>query len=287
MAQNAPVHFFDITSTLPGTYLLSPHLIQPSSKADSIFATGASKCWSPNTMKTRMVLNYKRIAYTQSYISYPDIAPLLSQLGLSAHGQGTPYTLPAICHKSVKSNPNGALMDSFAIAAHLDQTYPTPPLFPSGDASYALTLAVTKLVNEVAAKCVTLIIPNIADILDPRGREYFIKTRSARFGRPLSEVRPRDKKEVRAMMESAKADMATLAQMLLGRLGKKGPFFEGEKPSYADFLLVSFLAWCERADKVLFNEFLAVGDGAVKALWEACQPWVNGQGQDKEWSISR
>ncbi|KAL4897624.1 hypothetical protein BDV59DRAFT_168114 [Aspergillus ambiguus] len=260
---NTPLHFFDITSTLPG----------------------ASRSWSPNTMKTRMVLNYKRIRYTQSFISYPDIAPLLSHLGVNPHAQGMAYTLPAICHKSVPSNPNGALMDSFAIAAHLDQTYPSPSLFPSGDASYALTLAVSKLINEVAAKCFTLIIPNVADLLDPRGREYFIKTRSARFGKPLSEVRPRDKKEVRAMIDAAKNEFATIAQMLLGRLGKKGPFFEGERPSYADFQVASFLVWCERADKTLFNELIAVGDGAVKALWEACLPWVEGQGEEKEWKF--
>ncbi|GES57612.1 glutathione S-transferase [Aspergillus terreus] len=265
MAKNTPPHFFDITSTLPG----------------------ASQSWSPNTMRTRMVLNYKRIRYTQSFISYPDIAPLLSHLAVQPHAQGMPYTLPAIVHPSVSSNPNGALMDSLAIAAHLDQTYPSPPLFPAGDASYALTLAVARLVSKVVAQCAPLVIPNVADLLDPRGREYFIKTRSARFGRPLSEVRPRDKDELRAMVDAAKAEFVPIAQMLLGRLGKRGPFFEGERPSYADFLVVSLLVWFERADRPLFEEFAALGDGAVRALWEACLPWVNGQGEEKEWPVPR
>ncbi|KAJ5119703.1 hypothetical protein N7448_010372 [Penicillium atrosanguineum] len=60
MASPEPVHFFDITSTLPG----------------------ASKSWSPNTLKVRAALNFKGIPYTQSWISYPDIKPLITGLDL-------------------------------------------------------------------------------------------------------------------------------------------------------------------------------------------------------------
>ncbi|PLB35656.1 uncharacterized protein BDW47DRAFT_59982 [Aspergillus candidus] len=267
MAQTTPVHFFDITSTLPGP----------------------SKSWSPNTLKARMVLNYKRIPYVESFISYPDIAPLIShQFGLPPNAEGIPFTLPAISHPpTVTENPHGALMDSFAIAAHLDRNFPSPPLFPSLDASYALALAVDKLINKVAAKGRTLIIPRIADILDPRGREYFIKTRSAWFGMPLSQLRPRDEREVRAMVDGMKTELATIAQMLRGRIGKKGPFFEGVRPGYADFLVVAFLAWVERADKELWRELVSVGDGPLQALWDACRPWMEGQGEVKEWEVRR
>ncbi|RHZ65344.1 uncharacterized protein CDV56_108867 [Aspergillus thermomutatus] len=266
MASDAPVHLFDITSTLPGS----------------------SKSWSPNTLKTRMVLNYKRIPYTQSWVSYPDIASLLSSLAVPASPGRTPYTLPAICHKrTVKSNPTGTLMDSFAIACHLDQHYPTPSLFPSGDASYALTIAVSKLTGNVAAKARPLIIPNVAKFLDPKGREYFIKTRSASFGMPLSEVRPKDPQRLKEATDEIKKEMEVLAQMLRGRLGKKGPFFEGDRAGYADFIVVSFLAWCERADNELWRALLHVGEGEMKALWEACLPWVEGQGEEKDWPIAQ
>ncbi|KAA8642791.1 hypothetical protein EYZ11_010355 [Aspergillus tanneri] len=266
MADPIPVHFFDIESTLPRDL----------------------KPWSPNTIKTRMVLNYKRIPYTQSYISYPDIAPLLSNLNVPPHEEGVAYTLPTICHPpTVISNPNGALMDSFAIATHLDQAFPSPPLFPSRDASYALALAVNKLITNVVSKCSALIMPRVADFLDPRGREYFIKTRSARFGKPLSEVLPKETDQIQMIIDAAKAEMAPLAQMLRGRLGKNGPFLEGETPGYADFLIVALLVWCERGDKMLWKALLNVGEGEVKALWDVCLPWVNGQGEDKDWEILR
>ncbi|KAH1297020.1 hypothetical protein KXX33_001538 [Aspergillus fumigatus] len=266
MASDSPVHFFDITSTLPGS----------------------SKSWSPNTIKTRMVLNYKRIPYTQSWVSYPDIAPLLSSLAVPANADRMPYTLPAINHKpTVTSNPTGTLMDSFAIACHLDQYYPTPSLFPSGDASYALTIAVGKLITRAVDKARPLVVPNVAKFLDDKGREYFIKTRSAWFGKPLSEVRPKDPQIVKQTTDEVKKEMEGLAQMLRGRLGKTGPFFEGEKAGYADFIVVSFLAWVERADKELWRALLDVGQGELKALWEACVPWVEGQGEEKDWPIAR
>ncbi|KAE8144473.1 hypothetical protein BDV25DRAFT_93019 [Aspergillus avenaceus] len=265
MATDIPVHFFDITSTLPGP----------------------AKAWSVNTFKTRMVLNFKGIPYTQSYISYPDIAPLLALYGVTPQADTIQYTLPAIVHKpSVKSNPHGALMDSFAIATHLDQTFPSPPLFPSADASYALSLAVIKLLSNLMSKSYQLLIPKVADLLDPRGREYFIKTRSAMFGKPLSEVYP-EEAEVRKITNAAKAELEPLAQMLRGRLGKKGPFFEGQKPGYADILVISFMAWVEISNKALFQELIGVGEGELKALWDACLPWVEGQGETKEWDIPK
>ena len=235
-----------------------------------------------------MVLNYKGIPYTQSFVSYPDITPLLSSLSVTSWPEGPfAYTLPAISHPaSIRTNPSGDMMDSLPIAMHLDRTFPLRPLWPSGDASYALTLAVGKLISNAALRSLVLIIPNVSQILDQRGREYFIKTRSAMFGKPLSELRPADPESLRTTTDSIKRELEMVAQMLKGRPGKTGPFFEGETASYADFLVMAYLAWAERADKDLWRELMTVGRGELKALWDACLPWLEGQGEDKEWKIS-
>ncbi|KAJ5469584.1 Glutathione S-transferase-like protein ustS [Penicillium diatomitis] len=265
MANIEPVHFFDITSTLPG----------------------AQKSWSPNTIKVRSVLNFKGIPYTQSWISYPDIAPLIKSLGIEPHKTGpAAYTLPAIVHKSsVTSNPHGAMMDSIPIILHLDKTFPSKPLFPSGDASYALLMAVMKITTATAPAPRTLIIPQVADQLDPRGKEYFIETRSKFFGKPLAEVRPTDQATIDQLWKDVESHIDTLAAMLRGREGKKGPFFEGETAGMADLYLASFMAWFERIDQTAFERFTSVGNGELKTLWEACKPWINGQGEEKEWPI--
>ncbi|KAE8360500.1 hypothetical protein BDV27DRAFT_40962 [Aspergillus caelatus] len=266
MATDTPVHFFDITSTLPGP----------------------AKAWSVNTFKTRMVLNFKGIPYTQSYISYPDIAPLLSHYGVNPHASGAQYTFPAILHKpSIDSNVHGAMQDSLAIATHLDQTFPSPPLFPSGDASYALTLAMIKLLGNVTEKGEAILIPKVADLLDPRGQEYFVRTRSVMFGKHLPEVYPKEESEVQEIIKAASEEMEPVARMLRGRHGKRGPFLEGENPGYADILIVSFLAWVEKTHNTLFQGLVSIGEGEVKALFDACLPWVEGQGEIKDWDIPK
>ncbi|KAJ5820268.1 Glutathione S-transferase-like protein ustS [Penicillium riverlandense] len=265
MADSEPVHFFDIFSDLPG----------------------ASKSWSPNTLKTRMALNFKGIPYTQSWISYPDIVPLMKGLGVSPNEVGTPYTLPAIIHKSVKSNPNGAMMDSRPIAVHLDKTFPSRPLFPSGDASYALSVAVEKAIGGLRPAMMPLILPRVAEHMDPRGKEYFVRTRSEIFGKPLAEVRPTDQEGIQALWEILQNEFKFFVTLLKGREGKTGPFFEGDKPGYADMVLVCWIAFFHRFDLDAWEMIMSQGDGELKALWDACLPWMEGQGEDKDWPISQ
>ncbi|KAJ5572813.1 hypothetical protein VI817_007576 [Penicillium citrinum] len=264
MAAHEPVHFFDILSTLPGS----------------------SKSWSPNTLKVRAVLNFKKIPYTQSWISYPDIAPLMKSLEVAPNETGTPYTLPAIIHKeSISTNPHGAMMDSLPIILHLDEVFPSPPLFPSGDASYAIFLALSKVAAGMSPGIRQLVLPNVPQHLDPRGQEYFNRTRAEVFGKPLSEVRPKDPEIVEEIWKGVVAESETLIKMLKGREGKKGPFFEGEKAGYADLVFCCMLAFFERMDPDLFGKLMNLGDGEFKALWEACQPWLEGQGDEKEWPV--
>ncbi|KAJ5922447.1 hypothetical protein N7516_010150 [Penicillium verrucosum] len=258
------IHFFDLLSDLPGP----------------------SKSWSPHTLRTRMVLNFKGIPYTQSWVSYPDIAPLLKAHGVSPGESATPYTLPAISHKgSITSNPDGVLMDSEPIALYIDKLYPSPPLFPSGDASYSLMVAVLKIVSLMSPTYRSLLIPNVPSRLDERGREYFIRTRTVAFGKPLSEVRPTDEAELLALWQIIEKEAEALIKMLKGKEGKQGPFLEGERAGYADMILAAILAWFQRFDQDVFDKMLLLGEGEFKTLYEACLPWLEGQGEEKDWPI--
>lgn len=198
-----------------------------------------------------MVLNYKRIPYTQSFISYPDVAPLLKSMSIPPHAKGRmQYTLPAIIHpESVDTNPAGAMMDSFPIACHLDKTFPSPPLFPSGHASYAMALAVEKIMFSAAGKGLFLLLPKAVNVLDQRGKDYFVKTRNEWFGKPLSELEITGDEEVRTTMTAMKSELEIFLRMLTDRpKGVTGPFFEGNKVGYADIILVTFLSWGHRVD---------------------------------------
>ncbi|QSS59918.1 hypothetical protein I7I51_04714 [Histoplasma capsulatum] len=168
--------------------------------------------------------NYKKIPYTQSFISYPDIAPLLQSLSVPPLPGSTnylPYPLPAIAHPATlahpTANPNGVINDSWSIALHLDGAFPFPaPDHPT-------------------------LFPSIPALLDERGAAYFRRTREEMFGVTL-EAMAGDKRGVEQAWESVEADVEVARQMLLrGREGPRGgPFFEGAEAGYADFVFVAF-----------------------------------------------
>ncbi|KAJ5116548.1 Glutathione S-transferase-like protein ustS [Penicillium angulare] len=203
--------------------------------------------------------------YTQSWISYPDVAPLLKALGVKPNEEGNPYTLPAICDKSIAStiNPNGIMMDSLSIATHLDKLYPSPPLFPSGDSSLALVETVNKTMGGMA--------PALRQIVPPKS-----------FGKPLSDMHPTDEKTLQELWDLIESQMSTILNMLKSR---PGPFFEGASASYADIVLVSSLAAFHNDDRELWERMMALGEGELKTLWDVCLPWITGQGEEKEWPV--
>lgn len=232
------------------------------------------------------MLNFKGIPYTQSWISYPDIKPLVTGLDLAPNKDGIPYTLPAIIHSSVTTNSHGAMMDSHPIIEHLDKVFPSPPLFPSGDASYALFLAVEKIAGLIGPAIAARILPRVPDGLDPRGREYFIHTRTEWFKKPLAEMLPTDQEKIDELWTLVEKQSQALIQMLQGREGKKGPFFEGETPGFADLFLACRVAFLERFDQEFFKKLVDLGNGEIRTLYEACLPWLEGQGEEKEWPIA-
>jgi glutathione S-transferase len=200
------------------------------------------------------------------------------------------YTLPAIVHKtSISTNPSGALNDSLPIAVYLDEAFPAPQypaLFPSGDASYALVVAVEKIVRAaIMSKAFPLVLPNVAEFLDDKGKQYFQETRKVWFQKTLTELRPKNEEAAQSLREEFKEELSVFGEMLKGKKGKEGPFLEGSKPGYADLVIAANLGFFERADKETFEALLDVGDGAFRKLWDACLPWVNGQGEDREWAV--
>lgn len=246
-----------------------------------------------------MTLNYKQIPYTQSYISYPDIAPLLTSLGVP---EWTPkeyplaHTLPAIMHSSIskstgpKASDAHVLMDSIAIAKHLDAIFPERPVFPKVDipgfenAMHVVTLGAANALRQAWITGYDIVVPTIADILDDRGEEYFVRTRTEPKKGPPRQWGSKNPEDDWKPFEKS---LAQLAKFLKGsdEHPNPGPFFLGTQPCYSDFTVAAFLAWFKAGNEQFFERILKVGDGEFSRLWEASEKWVYGQGEDKEWKI--
>lgn len=219
-------------------------------------------------------------------MSYPDIEPLLRSLDVPTNphaGQAT-YTLPAVAVSSspISSSstpPNADLKtinQSFPIADELERKFPdSTTIFPTGVASRSLALLVDSLLvalRPVASPCIH---PYIPDILDPRGRDHFHATK------PEKVVPPSDP-------DAAWDKLAQGLQVfvdILSQDGRTGVFLEGkgETFGYADAVLVAFMGWYERGNKPVWDKMVALGDGQLGKLFEACRGWVEGQGETREW----
>ena len=184
--------------------------------------------------------------------------------------------------------------DSLPIALHLDRVFPAPeypPLFPT-TASRALATALQKLLYAcLGPHFLRLVMPKIGRILDGPSGDYFRSTRTKMFGvAELEDLLPKSDEERTAAWAALDADLAIVRDMLHGHptaARKEGPFLEGETPSYADFLLVAFLAWAERADQTDWVRMVDSGDGELRRLWDASLPWLEGQGEERSVEVQR
>ncbi|EJD07677.1 uncharacterized protein FOMMEDRAFT_150219 [Fomitiporia mediterranea MF3/22] len=214
----------------------------------------SSRAWSPNTFKTRLSLNYKGIPYRTEWVEYPDIEPTMKQIG------GLPtrkkedgrdhYTLPAI-HDSTTGK---VVTDSNAIAEYLDATYPdTPVLLPPG------TKAAVAALEHIFMKNIMTILPigmpGVLGILNPPSETYW--RRKAEWPVPPSSERD-------AILKQLKEDLDILAGFY-DRNGEGKQFFFADKFSFADAIVVGFLAWI----KVVL--------GAENNVWKAISTWSDGR----------
>ncbi|CAE7132776.1 unnamed protein product [Rhizoctonia solani] len=221
--------------------------------------------WSPNTYKTRLTLNYKKIPYRVEYVSYPDIAPKLKELGVRETNP-TPYitySLPMIADPS--PNPNGRptyVVESFDIAVYLDKTYPAPKypaVFPPG------TRAVQKITselytNEVGYAILPALLPLTArsGFLDERGREHFLKTRKGVF-----KQLPADTSIGSKFWGDVHDKWKWFGEIL--DLNEDGPFVTGKQISFTDFAIGGIIFFLRRVE------------GGEMRMWKAMSEWQGGR----------
>ncbi|CBX92527.1 hypothetical protein IAQ61_006078 [Plenodomus lingam] len=226
-------------------------------------ASKHGKAWSLNPWKTRMVLNYKSIPYRTHFLEYPDLAPTLLSLGIPPNPKSTPgyaadYTSPAVRYADGTYG-----MDSWPIAHTLETQYPEPSLHLEDPIVVQVRDAIMQLFVPLRAH----LIPKVPGVLSERSQEYFYRTRRERFGRPLQEV---GAEAGEAEWETARKPAEMMGDMLR-RNG--GPFFLGDKVSYADVIFVTALHCFKCVEEELFTKLVAL-DPAFSKIYEASKQWL-------------
>ena len=132
-------------------------------------------------------------------------------------------------------------------------------------------------------KLVGIFVPGVAKrVLGPASAEYFIRTREEAFGMSVDELEKAKGKREEVYSDSNSDENAVGGELkkvtaLLNETKEQGPFFEGDKPTYADFVWAGFLIFMKKADEEGFVQLLeTTGDKeAHEKLLEAVKPWAD------------
>ncbi|KAG9049107.1 hypothetical protein FS837_011119 [Tulasnella sp. UAMH 9824] len=211
-------------------------------------STTELKAWSINMWKTRLLLNLKGLPYRTEWVSYPDIQPTFEKLGikhtsLKTDGSGRPhYTCPAIIDPT--SPEPTKVSDSTPIALYIEEAYPDvgPKVFPEASKEAQLEFFDTT-VHDIIEPIRSLIIASVPAILDPRGAEYFYRTRTAIRKKPLETVCLAGSDERKQAWEDLKRGLDAIAKIYDRNVEGKGEYFAGTEITYADIFLASIFLW--------------------------------------------
>ncbi|MET0358456.1 MAG: glutathione S-transferase family protein [Pararhizobium sp.] len=160
-----------------------------------------------------------------------------------------------------------AVVDSFAIARHLDAAYPDRPTLFAGNGGAATARFVEAFSQTVLHPAIVrIILVDIHDRLGPEDRAYFRKSREAAFGKTLEEV-----------VAAAPAERTAFAEKLapLRFMLKKQPFIGGEMPLFADYIVFGALQWA----RIMSPQTLLEPDDAVSEWFGRCLDLHDGLGR--------
>lgn len=212
-------------------------------------------------------MNYKAIPYRTEWIEYPDIEPLSKGLGIKPTGKkpdGSPfYTLPAIHDPSTGTY----LAESFVIAEYLEETYPTPSIFPHGTKSlqHAFQLSFGEKLGFIRPFLLSSVLPKLGT---QRSEEYFRRTKELSLGRPLVVPVGAERAETWAKFREGMSKV----DECLAKTDTKGPFVMGDTISYADLFISAFLMWFKNVwgeDSEEWKDVASWNEGRWKNLLHA------------------
>lgn len=194
--------------------------------------------FSPYCWRTRMALEHKHLAYETIPTRFTD-KDLISF--------SDQERVPVI------RDGDTVVSDSWAIAEYLEKTYPDAPSLFGGAAGHGLAKFINVWTDRVLhLALIKLVIVDILDHADPADRDYFIESRTARFGKSPAEVQTRSDEDVKAFG----AAVSTLRAAMKGQ-----DFLSGDTAAYGDYIVFGAFAWA----RAISNYPLLKADDPVHA----------------------
>ena len=191
--------------------------------------------FSPYCWRVRMALAHKDLPVRTVPWRFSD------KQALAFSGQGR---VPVI------KDGSKVVSDSWAIATYLEERYDDRPTLFGCEMGHAHALFINSWADEVMQPAIArMIVRDVMDVLDPKDRSYFRKSREERFGMKLDQVQAGRDQRVAEFRASLAPLRATLT---------KQEWFGGKDgPSYSDYIVFGAFMWARCTSRF---ELLAADD---------------------------
>lgn len=213
-----------------------------------------AKRFSPYGWRTRMALAHKGLDYALELVKFTE----KQKIAFS----GQPL-VPVI------RDGERVINDSWAIAEHLEDSYPDRPSLFGSPGGRGMAKAINAFVNTTIQPLLgPLIIADVMQQIDPADREYFAESRHKRFGRPVAEVQAGRDERVEGFRKALEPYRIVVGDQ---------PFVGGAAPTYADYVLFRTLQWarCTSAYRVV------EADDPIHAWFERLLDLYDGLGRSE------
>ncbi|EED18881.1 conserved hypothetical protein [Talaromyces stipitatus ATCC 10500] len=199
-------------------------------------------CWSMNTWRTRLLLNYKGLDYKTEWLEYPNIGVRLGH-HVPPNEQGPHFTLPAI------QLPDGSyVMDSYKIADIIEERHLEPRVHRL---NIPAQLTFRNILTNLMRQLTPLYIPGIAQrLLSNESIDFFIAARQKDVGMPLDEY---GKQHGPGAFDRAEPFLHEMTALLDETAG---PYFLGDTVSYTDFIWAAILLFFKCFGDDIYGELL-------------------------------
>lgn len=241
-----------------------------------ISCTRTAEPWSPFTARTYLALRLLEIPFERHMVPMARIVSTLNNLGVVRKGEGR-HTLPAITISSTEW-----VTDSTDIAESLQKLY----LKHGGELSHSLfpNAASREYVEKVRQAFKDglykeerwrSIVPAVWYILEPESQEFFTETRTKDWGKAPLEILATDAKQneekAGGVVKVYAGAMQPFVQLYESKSVKEGVWLGGERPIYADLMMLALLQWFKCANTDAFQKGLELNGGTLEKAWNAGQ----------------
>lgn len=218
-----------------------------------------SRPFSPHCWKVKMALAHKGLDFQSVPTGFTEISKV---------EDGSSKIVPVI------RDGDSVISDSFKIALYLEETYPDKPTLFGGEGGKSLAKFIESWSSSIIHPTVANVaVEEISNMLGAADRDYFVPSREGAFGRALSDVTADRDTWLAAFPDK----MKPLANMLQSQ-----PFFGGEEPLFADYIVFGALQWARIcSEKPLlpddhpvmewFGRCLELHDGVGAEISSACK----------------